>query len=347
MGEDFNTVSDTHTFKYKAWVFWLNLFSLVFVCMVLGIPIAALIALPVSTPGNETSPLPVLAPVLIAFVPLVIGFGFVLLLQVFNLVVTFSSYLRFSPEGIEHKVWPYQHLRVRWSEVDRLDKILYYDALVLKSYEIIGLSISHAWPWKHFQLAPTSIPIGMYNGWPDGPLAEDLKRYAPKLFEPRATAAATQPPVHTPGEQGLNQEQRLLAALCHASVLFAGAGFFVPLAVYIAQRQKSAYLAIQALQALIYQLVGAVFNILFPFCMVGAFFVPAVAAVLSGENAIEPIMGGIILFIALVFPMILVFFILAFALYGVVGAIQSYQGKDFRYIIIGNRLSRGSRPYGP
>jgi len=27
-----------------------------------------------------------------------------------------------------------------------------------------------------------------------------------------------------------------------------------------------------------------------------------------------------------------------FVLYGIIGAVQAFQGKDFRYIIIGNRL---------
>lgn len=345
---DNNTITPgTQTHKYKMWVFLLNLFSLVFLAVVLGIPLTALIAVGAVSfqSGTEGGPPSILF--LGVFAPLIVMLGILFLLQIAAIITLSFSYVRITPEGIEHKVWPYRHIRIPWIEVDRLDRILYYDALFLKSYEVIGPSLSFAWPWKYFQFTQISIPISLYNGWPDGPLAEDLKRYAPKLFEPRA---APHGDIHAaPSSAGtdLSQEQRLLAALCHASVLFAGAGFFVPLVIYITQRQKSAYLAIQALQALIYQLVGAVFNILFPFCMLGAFFVPAVAAVLSGENTIEPIMGGAVLFISLVFPMILAFFVLTFALYGVVGAIQSYQGKDFRYILIGNRLSRGSRPYGP
>jgi hypothetical protein len=36
---------------------------------------------------------------------------------------------------------------------------------------------------------------------------------------------------------------------------------------------------------------------------------------------------------------------LGFIIYGIIGAVTTYQGKDFRYIVIGNRInkSKGSK----
>ena len=49
------------------------------------------------------------------------------------------------------------------------------------------------------------------------------------------------------------QDDRLIAALCHASVLASFFGLFVPLSVWLSQRERSSLLRFQALQALVFQ----------------------------------------------------------------------------------------------
>ena len=52
------------------------------------------------------------------------------------------------------------------------------------------------------------------------------------------------------------QEERLLAALAHASIMMNFMGPIAGLLIYITQKEKSAYVARQGLQATIYQLIG-------------------------------------------------------------------------------------------
>ena len=58
----------------------------------------------------------------------------------------------------------------------------------------------------------------------------------------------------------LTQEERTLAALAHGSVLLGAVtsglgGILAALVIWLVQKEKSAYVAFQALQALVYQAV--------------------------------------------------------------------------------------------
>ena len=141
-----------------------------------------------------------------------------------------------------------------------------------------------------------------------------------------------------------SQEIRLLAAISHASVLFTNIGFFIPMVVYLTQKKKSSYLGFQALQALIWQIAMFVFTIVTSSCMVGSIFIPALLA--SASPTVSPTERPLELWIAeafvvgLIIGFLVIFGNLAFMIYGIIAAIMTYQGKDFRYIFIGNRLEK-------
>jgi uncharacterized Tic20 family protein len=52
-----------------------------------------------------------------------------------------------------------------------------------------------------------------------------------------------------------NQNENILAALSHATVLIPMMGVIAPIVIWATQKDKSAYVAFQALQATIYQFV--------------------------------------------------------------------------------------------
>jgi uncharacterized Tic20 family protein len=116
-------------------------------------------------------------------------------------------------------------------------------------------------------------------------------------------------------------KERTLAAVSHAAILVSPGGFIVPAVIWLTQRNKSHYIGVQALQALAYQL-----------CVFAAWFIgtsiyislPFLGANLDFMMFTVMVIGGIV--------SICRFIITA---YGVAGAIFAFQGRPFRYILIG------------
>ena len=113
-------------------------------------------------------------------------------------------------------------------------------------------------------------------------------------------------------------DDNLMAAIAHASIIFLGV--VLPVVIWLIKKEKSKYVAFQALQAAVYQL--AVFVV-----FIGLWFVFMILAIFTGG------LGGL-LFILLI-PLMLIA-----AVYGLYGAYMCYQGKDFRYVLIGNLLKK-------
>lgn len=131
------------------------------------------------------------------------------------------------------------------------------------------------------------------------------------------------------------------AALAHASVLLTvilGApaglgvpiGLAVPLAMYFGYRRHSRFIAFHALQAFVYQVIGAV-----GIAALGALV--GIAWAISG--ALSAVLVGLALMpLALTLTLVLAGAAIAWFGYGMYAAYQVYQGADFRYWLIGERL---------
>jgi uncharacterized Tic20 family protein len=139
--------------------------------------------------------------------------------------------------------------------------------------------------------------------------------------------------------------ERLLSGAAHASVIL---GFFTNFVggvvgaglIWLAQREKSRWVAFQALQALVYQLIGlgvgiVAFGCWFLFYM--ASLIPLIAQADRYQDAPPPIfwvgLGSICI------PFLVMGL---WVLYGLYGAIRAYTGYDFRYLLIGDWLARRS-----
>jgi len=140
----------------------------------------------------------------------------------------------------------------------------------------------------------------------------------------------------------ISQDDKALAAMAHASILLgiitSGIGGIVAaLVIWLVQKEKSAYVAYQALQALVYQGVVMVITII-AWCCWGALWMlmllPPLFANPEAYNYAPP--PG--LWIGL-FLMVVPFAIWGLTiLYGLWGAVRCLGGHDFRYVIIGNWL---------
>ncbi len=141
-----------------------------------------------------------------------------------------------------------------------------------------------------------------------------------------------------------NQDERVMAALSHVSALLPMMGVIAPIVIWVSQKEKSKYVAFQALQALAYQLSMILAYFIGMGCYMlsffGTFLTIPFADSAQSENPLF-VLGFLIPM--LVFGLIFIggFF---FVIYGVIGAVMAFQGKPFRYAIIGNRVERFMQP---
>ncbi len=134
-------------------------------------------------------------------------------------------------------------------------------------------------------------------------------------------------------------ENRLLAALAHGSVVAQGIGILVGVLVYITQRDKSRYAAFQALQAAVFQLLNLII-IIGMWLVWGVFYglsmIPLIMQAETNPDAAPPAIFWISM-ISMVFPII---YMVLVGLYGLWGGVHTWQGKDFKYLIIGSWLEK-------
>ncbi len=145
------------------------------------------------------------------------------------------------------------------------------------------------------------------------------------------------------GEQVmLKQDEKVMAGLAHGSILLSiftnGIGGIVAaLVIWLIEKEKSAYAAFQALQALVYQAVTFLLTMLV-WCCWGVvwmimFIPPLMARPEAYQNA--PPAGMWIGLVLMVVPLAIWGLTI---LYGLWGAARCLGGHDFRYAIVGRWL---------
>jgi uncharacterized protein len=120
-------------------------------------------------------------------------------------------------------------------------------------------------------------------------------------------------------------EERTWAMASHLSILAnLVTGFLgpvIPLVIYLAFKDRSRYVAFQSLQAFIFQLIA----------WVGAGLLAVIAWTISGILVVI-LIGCLIMPLALLLSIIP----LAALVYGVIGAVQTDQGQNFKYWLVGD-----------
>ncbi len=121
------------------------------------------------------------------------------------------------------------------------------------------------------------------------------------------------------------QEERQWAMLAHMGVLVnLVSGFLgplVPLGIYMVYKDRSRYVAYQSLQALIFQLIW----------WVGGGALTGIAWAITG--ALSAVIIGVV---CIPLACIISAMPLVALIYGVYGGIQTNQGQDFKYWLIGD-----------
>ncbi len=127
-------------------------------------------------------------------------------------------------------------------------------------------------------------------------------------------------------------DERTWAMMAHLTVLLnllsanipLGIGAIAALVIYLIYKDRSRYVAFQAMQAFLFQLIfgvgmGVIIGLMW--AIVGALTVVFVGVLLIPFAIILSIVLGI-------FPIIVL------PIYGIIGAVQASNGKDFRYWLI-------------
>ncbi len=148
--------------------------------------------------------------------------------------------------------------------------------------------------------------------------------------EPAANSNAANPVPSTSAPQPLSPaDERTWAMLAHLSVLlnlvtgFLGVG--AALLIYLIYKERSRYVAYQAMQSFLMQLL---------FWAGGGVLIGIMWAVVGALSAI--LVGILLIPIALLLTPVLLIFPLIALVYGVIGSIETSNGKDFRYWLVGD-----------
>ena len=134
-----------------------------------------------------------------------------------------------------------------------------------------------------------------------------------------------------------NREDRTMAALAHGSVALFGMGVIAAVAIWISQKEKSPYVAFQALQATVYQAVGVLVSMVSWCCWTGLYFLSFIPFMTAADLSGDP---PAIFFLSMALMVVPLALMGLWILGGLWGAVRTLQGRDFRYLVIGPALER-------
>jgi uncharacterized Tic20 family protein len=158
----------------------------------------------------------------------------------------------------------------------------------------------------------------------------------PKSTPPVEPVAQTPPPIPpapvapiAPPQPLTPDEEHTWGMLSHLSVLLnLLTGFGGPIAaliIYLVYKDRSRYVAYHALQSMIFQSI---------WWYGGGLLIGAMWAVVGALSAI--VIGIVLIPIAIPMTCVLAVLPLGAVVYGVIGAVQTSQGQDFKYWLVGD-----------
>lgn len=141
----------------------------------------------------------------------------------------------------------------------------------------------------------------------------------------------------------LKSDEKIMAALSHGLIILPFWGIIAAILIWVFQKDKSQYIRFQALQALVFHLVLVLAYVVGFACYMCTFFANfGLIFLLAGQNSSDA--PPPFFFATFMLPFaamgLILLMSLAFIVYGIVGAVMTAQGKDFRYVLIGNRVER-------
>lgn len=141
------------------------------------------------------------------------------------------------------------------------------------------------------------------------------------------------------------QDERITAALAHIGIVLPLTGLLLPIFIWLTQKEKSAFVRFQALQALAWHLALLGCYFLGFGCYICSFFATFVLiAVLGATTTSHGAESSPLVGIPILLPFLVIMFLFAMSfiviISGIVGAVLALQGKDFRFPIIGRQVEK-------
>lgn len=146
-------------------------------------------------------------------------------------------------------------------------------------------------------------------------------------------------------------EDSWVSGVCHSTAILQLWGIITPLIVWFLQKERSAKIRFQALQALIYQLVAfvvymigvAAYMLVFFLSFAGMAVFGLVTPSLSNHGQPPPVLGIIMLIFFGVMAIFWLLIMIAAPIYYLLAAVASIftiRGKDFKYPILGGIIAK-------
>lgn len=130
-------------------------------------------------------------------------------------------------------------------------------------------------------------------------------------------------------------EEQVVAAVLHASSLLGFIAIIASAAVWSNQRIRSRFLAIQARQAMLFQIVTAIGLLITFILFMAGFYTALFSGLIARTGVSEPELTSALILAAVVGGTTLVFFLILLPLTGVWAAIRILRGHNFRYPLLG------------
>jgi len=172
------------------------------------------------------------------------------------------------------------------------------------------------------------------------PAPKEVPVEEPPAEEPAPTERAALPPPPPPPPPPrmvgpYTSDEVTMAAIAHGSALLglftSGiGGIIVALIIWLVKKEESAYVAFQSLQSLVFQIAVLVVT------MIAAILVAFLWTVAGVLSAI--LIGLCLMPFALVATFAIILIPLAGLIYGLYGAIECYNGRDFEYWLVADFL---------
>ncbi len=134
-----------------------------------------------------------------------------------------------------------------------------------------------------------------------------------------------------------SQDERIIAALAHISILLPMIGVIAPIVIWVTQKERSRFVAFQALQAIAFQLLLILIWFGGMACYMGSIFLTIFSFGILNSSSGGP---GLAFFLPFALFLGMFVFLGVFVIYGIIAAILTFQGKDFRYALIGRWVER-------
>jgi uncharacterized Tic20 family protein len=143
------------------------------------------------------------------------------------------------------------------------------------------------------------------------------------------------------------KEEQWMAAMGHASAILLLWGLFLPLVVWLTQKDSSPRLRFQSMQAVVYQLMAAVGYFGFMAVYMASFFAMFAGLIffptlVNGEGGNSAMLIILIVFLVIVLLLMLVVSLVVptYHLFAMIAGIQVVKGRDYRYPLLGRFLAR-------